>query len=270
MVLGTAQDGGNPQLGSAGVGPPRLVASLAAVADDGTRLLVDATPDVRAQLRRLDELTPTRSASNAVDHIVLTHAHMGHYAGLVQFGKEAHNAQGVQCWVTSSMAAFLRSNQPWRALVDGGHIEIQISEPGAYFSPAPGLELRLVPVPHRPEFSDAVGVSLNRVFYLPDIDGWEEWPRAEEELSRHDISLLDATFHDRDELPGRDISQIPHPLVTDTLARFADLAAEKRLILTHINHSNPIADPDSLETEAVRAAGFEVASDFMTFSLGTD
>ena len=267
IVLGTAQDGGNPQLGSRGIGAPRMVASLAVVADDGTRLLVDATPDVKAQLTRLDEMVGTspRASSNVVDHIVLTHAHMGHYAGLVQFGQEAHNARGIKCWVTSSMADFLRSNQPWLALEEGGHIEIHVTEPNRPVMPAPGLELRLVPVPHRPDFTDAVGVSLNQVFYLPDIDGWDQWPAAEEELAKHRVCLLDATFHEPAELPGRDISQIPHPFVTDTVDRFSHLTADRRMILTHINHSNPINDPDSEETRSVRMAGFEVGADFMAF-----
>lgn len=244
-----------------------MVASLVAVTEDGTRLLVDVTPDVKAQLLQLENVAglAPRKATNVVDHVVLTHAHMGHYSGLVQFGKEAHNARGIQCWVTSSMADFLRSNQPWRALEDGGHIEIRIAEANSPFSPVPGLDIRLVPVPHRPDFSDAVGVSLDEVFYLPDIDGWAQWGAAEEELARHRICLLDATFHDAAELPGRDINQIPHPFVTDTLTRFKQLAADRRMILTHINHSNPISDPNSRESRAVRAAGFEVASDFMVF-----
>ncbi len=271
VVLGTAQDGGNPQLGSGGVGLPRMVASLAAIADDGTRLLVDVTPDVKAQLTHLEEIAPSPPVSrNVVDHIVLTHAHMGHYTGLVQFGAEAHNADGIECWVTRSMADFLRSNQPWRALEDGGHIELHITEPGESFSPASGLDVRLAPVPHRPDFTDAVGVSLNDVFYLPDIDGWEEWPAAEAELSRHRICLLDATFYDHDELPGRDITKIPHPLVPDTVARFRHLAEDRRLILTHLNHSNPISDPASREARLVREAGFEVATDFMQFPAVSD
>ncbi len=269
VVLGTAQDGGNPQLGSPGVGPPRMVASLAALADDGTTLLIDVTPDVKAQLSGLASLPShqRRDSPNIVDHIVLTHAHMGHYAGLVQFGKEAHNARGIKCWVTPSMAQFLRSNQPWRALEDGGHIEIQVTEPGKSFAPAPGLDLRLVQVPHRPDFTDAVGVSLNEVLYLPDIDGWEQWGEAEQVLARHRICLLDATFYDPAELPGRDISHISHPFVDDTVTRFSHLAADRRMILTHLNHSNPISDPESAEAESVRRAGFEVAADLMAFPL---
>lgn len=271
LLLGTAQDGGIPQMGTSHhPGPDRLVSSLGIVADDGTGVLIDVTPDVRAQVARLEQCPGYRRAGhNVVEHIALTHAHMGHYAGLVQFGREAHNADGVNAWITPRMARFLTANEPWNALVAGGHLELH---PG--FGPsevAPGVTIRLVPVPHRAEYTDTVAISINdHLLFLPDIDSWAGWPEAEEELARHEICLVDATFSSLDEVPGRDLSEIPHPLVGDTIRRFAHLAGETRLILTHINHSNPIARPDSPEARAVVDAGFEVAEDFMLFVLPGD
>ncbi len=268
IILGTAQDGGNPQLGGGGRGRPRLVSSVAVVMDDGTTLLADVSPDVKAQVARLAERTAyrKRSARNAVDHITLTHGHMGHYTGLVQFGKEAHNADRIPTWVTPSMAAFLQANQPWRSLVDGNHLDLRFG-PGP-FSLSSGLSLRLVPVPHRAELTDTVGISINdEILFVPDIDSWSEWPEAELEIGRHRVCLLDASFSSHDEIPGRDLGLIPHPLVGDTIERFGHLAAERRLILTHLNHSNPAAEPDSTEAQAVRAAGFEIAEDLMEIRL---
>jgi pyrroloquinoline quinone biosynthesis protein B len=269
IVLGTAQDGGNPQLGGDLRGMPRLVSSVAMITDDGTTLLADVTPDVKAQVAHLRTLAAYqgRTGRNAVDHITLTHAHMGHYTGLVQFGREAHNADAIPTWVTPSMASYLGENQPWRALVDGGHLEVRAGgQPGEI---AKGLTLRLVPVPHRAEFTDTVGISINdEALFIPDIDSWEAWPEADAELSRHRVCLLDASFSSLSEIPGRDLTDIPHPLVPDTLERFGHLTSGRRLILTHINHSNPISVTDSPEAEAVRMAGFEVAEDFMTIRLG--
>ena len=266
LVLGTAQDGGNPQLGGRGVGPSRQVASLAVIGDAGQAIVIDVTPDVRPQPAALSGhgAYEVPTSGNVVDHVALTHAHMGHYAGLVQFGKEAHNSRGIRCWMTQSMADFLGANQPWRALFDNGNLVAKVAES---FEPFPGVSVRMVTVPHRPDFTDAVGYSINdELLYLPDIDGWEEWPEAEAELSRHTVALLDATFFAADELPGRDISEIPHPLVADTLERFGHL--ETRIILTHLNHSNPIAEPDSAESALVVSAGMEVAYDGMEISLG--
>lgn len=271
IVLGTAQDGGNPQLGSEARGAPRLVSSIAVMTDDGTTLLADVTPDVKAQVAHLRTLETyqARSGPNAVDHITLTHGHMGHYTGLVQFGREAHNADAIPTWVTPSMASYLGENQPWRALLDGDHLDVRAGgQPGEI---APGLTLRLVPVPHRAEFTDTVGISINdEALFLPDIDSWEAWPEAEAELSRHRVCLLDASFSSLSEIPGRDLTNIPHPLVSDTLERFRHLTPGRRLILTHINHSNPISVLDSPEAGAVRKAGFEVAEDFMRIRLESD
>jgi len=271
IVLGTAQDGGNPQLGGQVRGRPRLVSSVAVVTGDGTTLLADVTPDVKAQVAHLQtvEQYQRRQGSNAVDHITLTHGHMGHYTGLVQFGREAHNAESIPTWVTPSMAAYLGDNQPWQALLEGGHLEVKAGlQPGEV---APGLSLRLVPVPHRAEFTDTVGISINdEALFIPDIDSWEAWPQAEEELARHRVCLLDASFSSLAEIPGRNLSDIPHPLVSDTLERFRHLTAGRRLILTHINHSNPISVLESPRAAALWDAGFEVAEDFMQIPLGSD
>ena len=269
VVLGTAQDGGNPQLGSRGRGRPRLVSSVAVVMDDGTTLLADVSPDVKAQVAHLAGLDAYRSrrARNAVDHITLTHGHMGHYTGLVQFGKEAHNADRIPAWVTPSMAAFLEGNEPWRSLIAGGHLDLRSG-----FGPVElgaGLSLRLVPVPHRAELTDTVGISINdEVLFVPDIDSWAEWPEAEREIARHRVCLLDASFSSLDEIPGRDLRRIPHPLVEDTIERFGHLAAGRRLILTHVNHSNPLSEPDSAEAALVRSSGFEIAEDLIEIGLG--
>ena len=271
IVLGTAQDGGNPQLGGPVRGRPRMVSSVAVVTGDGTTLLADVTPDVKAQVAHLQtvEQYQRRQGSNAVDHITLTHGHMGHYTGLVQFGREAHNAESIPTWATPSMASYLGENQPWRALLDGGHLEMKEGfHPGQIAS---GLSLRLVPVPHRAEFTDTVGISINdEALFIPDIDSWEAWPQAEEELARHRVCLLDASFSSLTEIPGRDLTDIPHPLVSDTLERFGHMTTGRRMILTHINHSNPISVANSPEADAVRDAGFEVAEDFMQIPFGSD
>lgn len=269
IVLGSAQDAGNPQMGSTGRGPQRLIASVGVIGPDGSALLLDVTPDVREQILMLNRYRAHARTSNVVDHVSLTHAHMGHYTGLIHFGKEAHNATGIRTWVTASMAAFLTTNQPWLSLVDGGHLVLEVIAPGEPVEVASGLTLRLLTVPHRDEFSDTVAMSVNdELLYVPDIDTWERWPIAEAEIGRHRVSLLDGCFASSSEVPGRDISAFPHPLVADTVRRFGHLARERRIILTHLNHTNPVSDPESVEAALVAQSGFEVASDGMEISLG--
>jgi len=84
-----------------------------------------------------------------------------------------------------------------------------------------------------------------------------------------DVALLDGTFWSSDELPGRSMEDIPHPLMTqsmDVLQEVVDQGAT-RIIFTHLNNSNPALDDDgSQQAEAVQR-GFGIAREGMRFSL---
>lgn len=274
VVLGSGQDGASPQLGiESGRGPDRTASSLAVVAGDGTCALFDASPDLRVQQRHLFDLPGYRTSRRRrfpVDAVFLTHAHMGHYAGLVHFGAEAAAAEGVPCWASSRMLDFLRTHEPWAQLFARGHLIGSRLDPGSKTSPVPGLEVAAVPVPHRDELSDTVAFSIrvddSQLLYLPDIDGWAEWAETDAVIARHDIALIDGTFFSDDELPDRPITSIAHPLILDSIERFESL--DTRVIFTHLNWSNPAADPSGEAAGRVRAAGMEVAFDGMTIDLG--
>lgn len=273
VVLGSGQDGGSPQLGmEEGVGAERTASSLAVVTTDGACLLFDASPDLRLQQRLLFDLPDyaTRPRRRApVDAVFLTHAHMGHYAGLLHFGAEAAAAGRVPCWASPRMLEFLNGHEPWAHLFSNGHLVGHPLEPGTATSPVPGLEISAVQVPHRDELSDTVAFSIvegsTRLLYLPDIDEWDDWPAAEETIGGHDIAVIDGTFFSEHELPDREMDNVAHPLIVDSIDRFA--ALDTRVIFTHLNWSNPAADPDSDEAGRVRAAGMEVAFDGMTIEL---
>ncbi len=264
MVLGSGQDGGLPQFGATGPADEaarrgdlaeRTASSLIVALDSGS-LLLDASPDLRRQDARR-----VTGAFAPVTEVALTHGHMGHYAGLVHFGREAANTRGVRVWLTSSMARFLQDHEPWRTLFAAGHLVARVLEPGVT-ADVDGHTIRFHSVEHRAEFTDTVGISVDgRLLYLPDIDRWDGFPDGEAVIGSHETALLDATFFDSDELPGRAIAEIPHPLVTDTIHRFADLS--DRIVLTHLNHSNVLCDPGSASSRAVLEAGFRVASDGM-------
>src|SRR5688572_11886929 len=131
VVLGIAQDGGYPQAGTK-PGPAwddptqrRLVASLGLVDPaTGERWLVDATPDLPLQLHRLDEVAPAAGAPGLAG-ILLTHAHVGHYAGLIHLGREAMGARAVPVLAMPRLTAFLRGNGPWELLVRLGNVELR-------------------------------------------------------------------------------------------------------------------------------------------------
>jgi len=260
-VLGVAQDGGRPQLGCTAAccrdlapAAASSVTALAAMGEEGW-LLVDATPDLPAQVRSIGSLP---------DAVLLTHAHIGHYLGLAFLGREALGADGMPVWCSARMASFLREHGPWSQLVALGNIKLHVFEEGEAFEPVPGVVTRAYAVPHRDEFSDTHGFSFHlgstSLFFLPDIDEWETWPLLQEMAAGHRILLLDGTFNDDQELPGRDMSRIPHPRVPDTMDRLqTKVDAGLEVLFLHLNHTNPLWDPASPETRALRSRGFDVA-----------
>jgi pyrroloquinoline quinone biosynthesis protein B len=269
ILLGIAQDGGVPQAGCycercalARADPSRRewVACLGLV-DHAARQswLVDATPDLREQLHALHGLAPDCPLAG----VLLTHAHTGHYAGLIHLGREAWNTRGLPVYASARMADFLRANAPWSQLVTLGNVSLRLLTSGGEVQLSPDLYLTPLRVPHRGEFSDTLAFVVRgparRLFYCPDIDAWDHW---EHDLRRFvagmDVALLDGTFFSRDELPGRDLGQIPHPLVTDTVKRLAGVDCDVRLI--HLNHSNPLHRPgperDWLATQGIKIGAF--------------
>lgn len=249
ILLGTAQDAGLPQAGCtcphcraahSDPGRRRLAACLGVV-DRAARQswLIDATPDIREQLHGLQQLAPDCPLAG----IVLTHAHVGHYAGLIHLGREAWNTQGLPVYASASMAAFLRSNAPWSQLVALDNIRLRPLTADQEVPLSPNVRLIPIAVPHRHELSDTLAFVVQgcgqRLFYCPDMDAWDGWDRdLKRFVSGMDVALLDGTFFSADELPGRDLADIPHPLVTDTAVRLAGVACDVRLI--HLNHSNPL------------------------------
>lgn len=264
LVLGVAQDGGLPHIGctqqaclTARRDPTRRerVAALGLIDDAlGQRFLIDATPDLASQIESLNGGALPRvpvDRRRPVDGILLTHAHIGHYAGLMYLGREALAAQGVPVYATPRMARFLRENGPWSQLVSLGNIELREIEPEREFPLTPGLRVTARRVPHRDEYSDTVGYVVRgtqrSVLYIPDIDKWERWERSlEDEVGRVDLALLDGSFYSADELPGRSLAEIPHPLISETLTRLRIRPALRaRVLFIHLNHTNRLLwDPE--------------------------
>lgn len=299
VVLGTAQDGGLPQIGcgreccaSARRDPDlrRLVTSLLAVdpAHD-TRFLLDASPHLPEQVERAEPFgaqTATDGRPPLFDGIYVTHAHLGHYAGLAYLGREAYGSAETRLHGTPRLLDYLRTNGPWSLLFEAGHLRgeaLPRSEASPHRRELPRdlgetqawpLVVGAFGVPHRGEFSDTVGFVIEgptrSLLYIPDIDKWERWDVAIEDwISAVDYALLDGTFFGPGELPGRKMSEIPHPFIVESMKRFSTLPASERakIFFTHLNHSNPAANPGSDEARQVREAGFSILEEGQIFPL---
>ena len=287
IVLGVGQDGGAPQLGNsadpAWTDPSlrRLATSIALVDHQlDERYLFEATPDIREQLYRLDQIAPT-GRRPGLDSIFLTHGHMGHYTGLMFLGHESMGAQGVPVFAMPRMADYLTSNGPWSQLVRYENIALQPMHDGVAVEVG-RLSVTPIAVPHRQEFTEVVGYRIDTpglsAFFLPDIDSWEEWEtwqdgtalRIEDVIASVDVAYLDATFFANGEIPGRDMSGFPHPMISHSMARFADLPASERakIRFIHFNHTNPVRYPDAPERDVVTEAGFNLADEGERVCLG--
>ncbi|MHC4821172.1 MAG: MBL fold metallo-hydrolase [Planctomycetota bacterium] len=254
VVLGIAQDGGIPHIGcerepcaSIRRGERKRERVVCLGITDGERAwLLDATPDLPSQVHSLGIRVPAG--------VFLTHAHIGHYTGLMYLGKEALGARNVPLYASDAMHTFLRNNGPWSRLVE----EERVIPTDNASVDLGGVRVTAFKVPHRDELSDTVGYHIRgpkrSVLYIPDIDSWDQWDRdLREAVGEVDFAFLDATFYSDDELPTRIQSKVPHPRVTDTMDRLEGL--EERVRLIHLNHTNPLLlDPSPAEKRGYRVA----------------
>ncbi len=282
FVLGTAQDAGKPQIGQHGDpawrdGALIRTASSLALVDtaDNQFYLFDATPDIKFQLYALAQYS--NQPDTKLAGVFLTHGHMGHYLGLAQLGREAMGANNIPVYAMPKMQSFLETNGPWDLLVKLKNIDIK---PLTDQNPVKlGGDITVTPflVPHRGEYTETVGFRIQgaekSAIYLPDIDSWEKWDemgtRLEDIITANDYLFLDATFYSGDELPGRDMSKIPHPTITHTIERLQTLSPDERtkIHFTHLNHSNPANDEITNAFASIEEAGFNVAKAGQRFCL---
>jgi len=284
VVLGTAQDGGAPQAGSFGhpgwddPDQRRRVACIGLVDPrTGDRWMFDATPDFPEQHRRLCASVTSGDAPAELSGIFLTHAHIGHYTGLMFLGHEAMGARQTPVYAMPRMRAFLKTNGPWSQLVEYENILLRPLEAGRAVPLARGLTVTPIPAPHRAEYAETVGYLIEgprrSALYLPDIDSWEAWDamgvQIEEMVAQVDVAYLDGTFFAAGEIPGRDMSNFPHPFITRTLERLAALpGSERRKVrFIHLNHTNPAQWPGSDARRRIEAAGASVAEAGEWFDL---
>ena len=271
VVLGVGQDAGAPQIGNPDDpawkdASKRLWATSLALIDhkNGKRYLFEATPDIREQIQYLDEHFPVENKTGlGIDGIFLTHAHIGHYAGLMFLGRESAGTSSVPVYSMPRMKEYLETNGPWSQLVELKNIQLDLKL-------TDDLAFKPLIVPHRDEFSETVGYVVQgknkSAFFVPDIDDWEEWANTSDQsllntLQKVDYGFLDATFYDNNELPGRDMSQIPHPRVTETMDLIdatGDDSLKDKVRFIHINHTNPLRDKTSDAYQEMTRRGYKL------------
>ncbi len=254
VVLGIAQDGGFPHLGCQKQccsqawqrhSLKRNVVSLALVDEVQKKWwLLEATPDITQQLQLFRTITNDRF-KYLPDGIFVTHAHIGHYTGLMYFGREALGAREIPVYVLPRFFEYLQSNGPWSQLVALRNIKLIAIADDVSIALSQTVSVKPFIIPHRGEYSETAGFHIvtsdKRYLFIPDIDKWSKWNRdIVEEVKQVDIAFLDATFYQQDELPERNMAEVPHPFVVETIKLFDESSDKKKIVFIHFNHSNPL------------------------------
>ena len=273
MVLGIAQDAGYPQMNckkdccKRAWENPKLqrTTSCLAIVDPISKeqWIIDATPNIKEQLQILKQKTGTEK----LDGILLTHAHMGHYTGLMHFGREVMGTYNLPVFAMPKMKTFLQENGPWSQLVKLENINIKALKSDSTSSLNERIKIKPFLVPHRDEFSETVGYEIminnKSLIFIPDIDKWEKWEADINELIKKvDYAFLDATFYKNGELK-RDMSEIPHPFVEESMELFSDLTEtdKQKVHFIHFNHTNPLLIDGSTVQKEVLKKGFYLAKE---------
>ena len=271
-VLGNVQDAGLPHIGcdekicinAFNEKKHYYVTSLALVDIENQEYsLFDVTPNISDQLRIIEN--DLFNQFMLPKNIFITHAHIGHYAGLMYFGLEALGSSGIKVNVLPRMYDFISMNAPWSQLLNLGNIALNKINFRDNIEINPNLSVIPIQVPHRDEFSETsafliVGPNKTALF-LPDIDKWSKWSiNIVEMLSNVDYAFIDATFYTNNEI-NRDINEIPHPLVIETMDLLSDLTDYQRdkVYFIHMNHTNQMLDINSDISKNVLKKGFNIA-----------
>lgn len=297
LVLGAAAGGGLPQWNCNGPNSagfwgrgerlaPATQSSLALSADGRAWVVLNASPDIRAQIMATPALQPREPTvfglrDSPIAAVVLTNGDIDHVAGLLSLREK----QAFDLWATPAIHAILRANPIFDAL-DPALVRRREIGLEHEFEPAPGLTLRLFAAPGKPplylegpapvtdlEGEQTAGVAIgDSAFYLPGCARMS--PALADRLRGAATVFFDGTVFEDDEMirlgvgakTGRRMGHMAMAGPDGSMAAFAGLGV-RRKIYVHINNTNPVWRPASPERAAVEAAGWEIAHDGMEVTL---
>lgn len=255
-----------------------MTQSSIAVSPDGADWVVlNASPDIRAQLAATPALHPRGLRETPVKAVVVTNADVDHIAGLLTLREKT----GLDLYATADIHATLDANSIFavmdRALIARRKITLDTA-----FCPLPGLTITPFAVPGKVALfleGDSVGLEeigeqtvglmieegTRRIAYIPGCAALPDW--LLDRLSGIDLLLFDGTVWENDDMArtgtgaktGARMGHLPMQGAEGSIARLSRLNTRKMFI--HINNTNPVLQPDGPERAALAAAGWEIAQD---------
>lgn len=290
IILGAAAGGGLPQwncgcdnCNAARAGRiPSLTQSAIAVSADGKDwAILNASPDIRAQLTATPALHPTGLRSMPLRSVLLTNGDIDHVAGLLTL----RESQPFDLFATAAIHDTLAENSMLAVLRDDlvPRRKVQLDQVVALTA---GVTATLFAVPGKvPLYQEGaavetglvaettVGVELQangrRALYIPGCAEMPEWLKAR--IAGADLLMFDGTLWDDDEMIRMGLGQktgrrMGHMPVTETMQALTDLPLGRR-IFVHLNNSNPLTDPGSAETAKAEAQGWQIGRDGTEITL---
>lgn len=280
IILGIAQDGGFPHINnhqefedvSSGTIRKELVVSLGIVdKEEDKKFIIEATPDMPEQLSVLH--ANHLQSNTIINGVFLTHAHLGHYTGLMYFGREAMGSSNIPVYVMPKMKSFLEHNGPWSQLVALHNIALYEMKTNLPISVTDNITVTPFLVPHRDEYSETVGYTIEgknkKALFIPDINKWSLWDKSiVEEVKKVDYAFVDATFFEDGEIL-RPMAEVPHPFIQETLSLFQKESKQvkSKVVFIHFNHSNPMLDKKNKKRIELEEQGYGFAVNGDIFPL---
>jgi pyrroloquinoline quinone biosynthesis protein B len=300
-VLGSAAGGGFPQWNCNcqncyGVrngkvrAVPRTQSSIAVSIDGISWLLINASPDIRAQLEANVALQPKRGLRDTgIGAVVLVDSQIDHSSGLLMLREgcpfDVYASRMVQQDLSTGFPIFSMLKS-W----NGGINYRELAIDGSAMTPAgfDGLRITAVPIcgkappysPHRydPHPGDNVALYIEdihtgtSVFYAPGLGGLDD--SVVDFMQRSDCLLVDGTFWREDEMIyagvgtklAKEMGHLPQSGRGGMIEKLRDFSRQRK-VLIHINNTNPILDEDSPERAILTGEGIEVAADGMEIML---
>ena len=106
------------------------------------------------------------------------------------------------------------------------------------------------------------------IIFIPDIDKWDKFDKDILKIvSTNDVALLDGSFYQNGEIPGKDMSEIPHPFIIETIDLMKSISDLSDIFFIHMNHTNPALIQDSNAQKNILDSGFKIAEFGQMISL---
>ena len=274
-ILGIAQDGGFPQFGCnlnccQNIPIHTNFISSAAIIDNKLKeyWLIDVTPEFRYQFN----LIKHKVNSIIPKGIFITHAHSGHYTGLIEFGKEVLNSKSIPVHVMPKMLEYLKSDNPWKNLINQENLHLIKMNNAENIIIDRDINITPFLVNHRQEIAETVGFRIIgpniKIIYLPDIDNWDEIA-LQNMVQKNDYLFIDGTFYNHNELQHRNIENIPHPSIEKTieLLNAMNTKDKNKVHFIHLNHTNNAIKKNSRIYKEIYSKKFKISSEGMKIYL---